>query len=267
MRGSPLGYVDGGGLHLALRELQRHFSDPRVLGGMALIGAILGFAGPFGTFELMPTVPRLVYWEAIVAATYGLGTAIGLTLRPWLRPRLHQPWMRIAVHGLVIGPPITLAVMAINMLAYGPGGWNAIDAVTLLYNCILITMGVSAISEIIGAAVQRPEPIAAAPAGPAILERMPLPQRGKLMSLSVMDHYVEVRTDRGKALVLMRLGDAIRETAPIAGVQIHRSHWVALDAVTRVGRSGGRVTVEVGGESLPVSRGFLPAVRSAGLVV
>jgi len=116
------------------------------------------------------------------------------------------------------------------------------------------------------AATQAPAPTAAQT--PAILERVSLPQRGKLIALIVEDHYVDVVTDKGKTLVLMRLADAIREAAPLAGLQVHRSHWVALDAVVRTQRSEGKVMIELSnGMRLPVSRGYLPAAKEAGLVV
>ena len=66
----------------------------------------------------------------------------------------------------------------------------------------------------------------------------------------------------------MRLGDAMREVGETRGVQVHRSHWVAIEAVTRVTRVGGKVTVELSnGTAVPVSRGYLPGVKAAGLVV
>src|SRR5690606_41763012 len=99
---------------------------------------------------------------------------------------------------------------------------------------------------------------------PPILDRLPRQVRGKLSHMSMADHYVEVFTDRGKALVLMRLADAIAETRGVPGLQIHRSHWVALDAVAAFkrlnGRPGGALKT---GEILPVSRSYLAAVRAA----
>jgi DNA-binding LytR/AlgR family response regulator len=61
-------------------------------------------------------------------------------------------------------------------------------------------------------------------ASPPILNRVPVQRRGRLIALSVSDHYVEVLTDGGRSLVLMRLSDAIAETGPVKGLQIHRSH-------------------------------------------
>ena len=67
-------------------------------------------------------------------------------------------------------------------------------------------------------------------------------------------------------MVLIRLKDAIGETAPEPGIRIHRSHWVALAAVERVERRDGRLAIVTGaGEVLPVSRSYQADVRAAGL--
>ena len=255
-------------LQSTLREMQRHFTDPRVLASMAVIGGILGFSGPFSTFQYLETLPRLIYWLAVVFATYGVGFFVGnLTVRP-LRQRLASPAPRIILMGLFIGPPVTLAVMLINALTFGFGGFQPIDWLTLLVNCTLIAVGVSTISEIVDASLRRAAPAAGADQPAPILERLPVHLRGPLVALSVADHYVEVATAKGKTLVLMRLGDAMREVGETRGVQVHRSHWVAIEAVTRVTRVGGKVTVELSnGTVVPVSRGYLPGVKAAGLVV
>lgn len=75
-------------------------------------------------------------------------------------------------------------------------------------------------------------------------------------------------TDKGSGLLLMRLSDAICETAGVDGVQIHRSHWVALAAVQRVVRADGKPFAELAsGRRLPISRGYMAAAKAAGLVV
>lgn len=82
----------------------------------------------------------------------------------------------------------------------------------------------------------------------------------------MQDHYVDVHTDKGNTLVLMRLADAIAEMEGVSGMQIHRSHWVALDAVAGSLRKDGRLFLRMTDEKLlPVSRSSLDAVRVAGL--
>jgi hypothetical protein len=259
--------VDTSRLHLALRETRRHFSDPRVLGGMAIIALILGFSGPFGTYATLPTVPRLLYWAAIVLATYGAGFAFGELLGQLLWQKLPNAAARVLAVGALTGLPVTLAVLLVNLLTFGQAGFSVIDVTTLWLNCTLISMGVIAISIIVTRAI-KPAAIVSPDQPPALLDRIPLLQRGPLIAISVADHYVEIFTAKGKSLVLLRLSDAIREAAPTPGLRIHRSHWVALDAVSKTLRVDGKLFVELkDGQRLPISRSYLDDVRGAGLMV
>ena len=51
--------MDGSPLQLTLRELRAHLGDLRTLAVIAIIGVLLGFAGPFGTFETLPMGCRI----------------------------------------------------------------------------------------------------------------------------------------------------------------------------------------------------------------
>ena len=70
----------------------------------------------------------------------------------------------------------------------------------------------------------------------------------------MQDHYVEVHTAAGSELLLLRFRDALREVEGVDGLQVHRSHWVARNAVARVERrrGGGRVALRlVNGSKVP----------------
>jgi hypothetical protein len=108
---------------------------------MALVALILGVAGPFGTYQYLATAPRLVYWLAVVIATYGLGAAIGMAAGLAVRTQLGNPALRALAYGVLIGPAVTLAVLAINVLTFGPGGLAAIGWVELLVYCTLVAAG------------------------------------------------------------------------------------------------------------------------------
>ena len=101
-----------------------------------------------------------------------------------------------------------------------------------------------------------------------LLKRLPIELRGNLSHLSMQDHYVDIVTDKGSKLVLLRLADAIAETEPVPGLQIHRSHWVAPGCgCPHPPCEGDRHFVELkDGAVLPISRSSLPAAREAGLV-
>jgi DNA-binding LytR/AlgR family response regulator len=102
-------------------------------------------------------------------------------------------------------------------------------------------------------------------AGSRLIGRIPLAQRGRLLCLAMEDHYVRVHTDRGSALVLLRLSDAIAEAeAAIPGRQVHRSWWVSDEAVERFERVGRTGQIHLhGGIRAPVSQRYLKSVEGA----
>ena len=68
-------------------------------------------------------------------------------------------------------------------------------------------------------------------------------------------------------MLLMRLSDAINEVGATDGLQIHRSHWVAMDQISDVRRINDRGEVTLSsGDTRPISRGYMNAARDAGLV-
>ena len=100
-----------------------------------------------------------------------------------------------------------------------------------------------------------------------LLGRLPFDKRGALISLHAEDHYVRVETVKGSELILMRLADAIQLAQPIKGVQVHRSHWVALDQVTGYDKTDGTWTVLLcDGRRVPISRGYHADAITAGII-
>jgi hypothetical protein len=256
--------VDGNALQLTLREMRGHLSDPRVLGIMAVVGVVLGLAGPFGSFASIEVLPRLAYWLATVFLTYcfGFGSSM-LADRLWGAGRPF--WQRLLIMSVPAGVGATLIVTLLNLIAFGTDGFEFPGVLVLMGQCFAVALGVEAVV-LLTDRREAPASGAGPEAPPAILDRVPAHQRGPLIALVVEDHYVDIVTERGKTLVLMRLADAIREAGSTAGLQIHRSHWVATAAVVRTHRSDGKVVLELSnGMRLPVSRGYLPAVKEAGL--
>ncbi len=102
-----------------------------------------------------------------------------------------------------------------------------------------------------------------------VLARLPLRLGTDVQALVAAEHYLRVITASGEAMVLYRLGDAIRdmELAGIKGIQVHRSYWVATSAIAGHSRDGSRMTLNlVGGLAVPVSRSYRQALKvSTGL--
>lgn len=103
---------------------------------------------------------------------------------------------------------------------------------------------------------------------PRLLERLPESRWGNVIRLSSNDHRVQVVTDKGTETILMRFADALAELEGIDGVRVHRSHWVARQAVLGQARENGRIFLTlIDGTRVPVSRGYMDAARQAGLII
>lgn len=98
---------------------------------------------------------------------------------------------------------------------------------------------------------------------PKFLERLPLKLRGgEVWAVEAEDHYLRLHTSKGQDLILMRLSDAIAELQGIEGAQVHRSWWVARDAIAGAVRGDGRATLTLkDGAEVPVSRAYARQLR------
>ena len=90
-------------------------------------------------------------------------------------------------------------------------------------------------------------------------------REARLIAVEADDHYLKVHTDAGIELVTMRFADALAELSGAQGLRIHRSWWVAIDAIDGVRWARGRGEVRLAGELVaPVSRTYAPALKAAG---
>lgn len=93
-------------------------------------------------------------------------------------------------------------------------------------------------------------------AQPDFWNRVPMTIGRDLVALSAELHYMRVYTTQGEALVLFPFGRAVVQLENVIdGVQIHRSHWVALGHVAEIRRNGRNgVCHTTSGLDLPISR-------------
>jgi hypothetical protein len=256
-----------------MRELQRMFFAPRFWALIVGASLLLGLTGPFGTYDSLPLPGRFAYWTATVLATYFAGGAtVFLLVQSLWTEGTRQAW-HYGAAGAVSGLPVATVVWGINAAVFGTGQGEGIAFLPLLGYCVVIAGLVSMLIAVFTSQYERAASAAAttvapaAPERPRVVDRLPPAQRGQLTHMSMQDHYVDVRTDRGGGLVLMRFADAVAETDGADGMQIHRSHWVAREAVGNAVRRDGKLFLKLtDGTELPVSRSFQAAVKEAGLL-
>lgn len=251
-------------LQFTKRELQRLVREPLLWVTLAGISIVLGLVGPFGTYEVLALPGRVAYWSMIVVATY----LTSLTFVCLLEKLVFQERPGAAGYaglGAISGLPVAVVVWSINLAVF-PGG--AIGFMPLVLYAAAIAAIASGSVALFSERLER-EDVAdgrAASDKPPLLDRLPQHLRGRLLHLSVQDHYVVATTDKGSTLLLMRLRDAIAETGDTAGMQVHRSHWVTRDAVAASARRDGRLLLRLeNGVEVPVSRRHLNNVKKAGL--
>ncbi len=137
----------------------------------------------------------------------------------------------------------------------------------LLVQCSFIAMSVTLLFSLIasnrahmkdGTPFDRVSVEAEAP----FFKRLPLELGKSLISIQAQDHYLNVKTQKGSHMVLLRMGDAVEELTQFDGMQVHRSWWVANDHVKSVQKSQGKTLLILSdGEEVPVSRGYAKEVN------
>lgn len=242
-------------LHVS-RETAALYGSCRAVGLLVFVTGLAGVSGPFGTHDALPLPQRLLYWSLIVFGTALAGQVCASAAEHWLH---RWSWPRLATAlatALVTAVPVSgVVVMVILVFGFRP---DAAELSILLAQCLAVVAGIVLLTS--------PPTKTAAPSRPSgspeLLARLPASKRGRLLRLQARDHYVEVVTTGGQALVYMRFRDAIAETAPEQGVQVHRSHWIALHAVSGRCRTGDKSGVRLcDGTVVPVGRTFRSAIR------
>ncbi|MBP2160111.1 MULTISPECIES: LytTR family DNA-binding domain-containing protein [Asticcacaulis] len=224
----------------------------------------LSFTGAMGSQDA-PIAVRMGYW---LATMLGGTVAVQLVSLVLHRFRALEPLAGAIVLFVLAVPAVTLSVWLIDGLYFRHG----LDPRMILYTVrpvTVITLAMSVLQYLLERTPRQshvhPEADRKEPAQ-AFRGRLPFKyQKAEIHALSAEDHYLRVHTSVGQTLLLMRLYDAIRELDGIEGSQVHRSWWVARDAVSDVMRSDGRVTLALKGDvEAPVSRSYAKVLRAEG---
>jgi len=230
------------------------------------IGLLMGFLGPFGS-DHIPVVKAYVYWMICMVG----GGLIGVVADELLSRRLPGVWRRVTVVSVLITPLVTLLVLTTQRLMFAqPFGWP--PYLKLLWQVLPILLAVMAVRALVWRRMPvrvETRTIVAPPlpeAEAAFRRRLSAKRRGaRLIAIEAHDHYLKVHTDAGEELITLRFADALEELALAHGWRVHRSWWVAADAVEAVNwRKGAGEMRLAGGLTAPVSRTYAPVLKAAG---
>ena len=234
-----------------------------------LLGVIFAFLGVYSTNSL-PFYKRYVFWTATMLTGYFSIAFAG----PWtfyrLLPNQHRV-IQLSVVILCISIPIAFVIAAFEINTHDLWDMNS-WILRYIYVCVISSIVVS-ISYLVAQnrgwfnehSNQNEEPNNN---GIQVFAHR-LPEKFKaaqLYAVSSEDHYVRVHTSVGETLILMRLSDALKGLSKVDGMQIHRSWWVATNAVASTLKQQGKHSlVLVSGKQVPVSRTYSKAIQNFGL--
>ena len=229
----------------------------------AFIGFVMAELGPYRTLDA-PQLLRTAYW---LLAVFGGGLAAILAERA-IASRVRGFWVRIAVASVLVTPPVTLYIYALNAFMLDlPRRWWLIPQ--LAWQVLVVMLLLMTLRALLWRRVVETRTIVMPPLPEAERDfrlRLSVKRRAaRLIAIEAEDHYVRVHTDAGSELVTMRFSDALEELARAYGHRLHRSWWVAGDAIEAVRwtRGGGEARL-ASGIVAPVSRSHAAALKSAG---
>lgn len=256
------------GVELIWSEFRRHVGNiaaslkaPRTVSIWLCVWLMAVVAGPFGSFQTMTPGLRLIYWGLLIVSGLLLSTLaraafLTLSTRP---PSWRSDFGTALVTASVLAPLIYVLRAGLDPVLR----LSDLSLASIWLNTVAVVFVILLLRRQLGLATDT----IAVPRS-RLARRLPDPLRdAALLRLSGRDHSVEVVTERGTETLRLRLSDAIEEAAPVEGICIHRSHWVARGAIASAERAQGKTFVTLrNGERIPVSRSYAPLLEAAGLL-
>jgi len=249
---------------------------------ISVIGLVFGFLGPFGTYA-MPVALRLAYWVGFIIIGYAIFRPVSISAG-WLRESTGiSIWVAELLSTAVAALPLTFLIgFAISGMRFDPLFFG--NQFLLLYvQCAAIGFGIFLFMRLLFGTDEKAQEQATSadsditeanrlnddtkPVLTKLHERLAPGFLNPIIALGVEDHYVRVHSTERTEMLLLRLSDAITEMEPLEGMQVHRSWWVARDAILAPKRDGRNLRLALsGGLEVPVSRANVTKLKQLGWI-
>jgi hypothetical protein len=223
---------------------------------------VLGFLGPFGSYAI-PLMKRLLYWFIM----FNIGHFIYFLshkLTAWyFKNKSPHPILRFLTPTLIATIPLSILVGFATLQV----GYQFIVSMSFFIYIIPQVFLLGVIIEILMQAIYTKQVIEdKKKPNHTFINRLPVNLGSNLICLAMEDHYIQVYTDLGSHMILMRMKDALVELQDYQGFQVHRSYWVATSAIESVIRKSRKTTLVMkNGLKIPVSRKYQPKIKQIGL--
>lgn len=276
---------------MTISELQSFWADTTVRAEarkaayFLVAGIILGTIAPYDSSNVPYVWVRYLYWISLGLLNSVISGPVAWLCLPYFA-RTRKPsslaflafsmLVSLALFPVVIFAEIYLSSphaltfdYAFRFLSY-VGGWDFVawfGQVAVL--TFVVMLAVTVANHLLAhraEAGQAVDPETPTPAHSRFFARVPNHLGRELLCLSMEDHYLRVVTTQGDTLLLLRMRDALAELEDYPGFQVHRSHWVAENAIDAVKRDGRRHVLQLkDAREIPVSRSFVESLKERGL--
>lgn len=249
------------------------------LWAVLLLASVVGFMGPFGTYNDEGLVSRIVHWWQLLMGAYVLirPSVIGLG---HIAKKTDLPKQPVIFWGVVV-LTVPLSILWRNI---GQDEFRELDGYAGLLPfsllCALAVLGVSKWALHADKRLRATRAPTAHPPSPwdesvksgkasepALRKRLSLGFVGDIIALQSEDHYVRVHSEKSSELILIRLRDAVAEMDGADGWQVHRSWWVARNGIVRATPSGRSWALTLKNDSKAlVARDMIERLKAAGVL-
>lgn len=231
------------------------------------MGLLFGFLGPFDS-DNAPIAFRYAYWIICMVGGGMIAVAIDKGLGRFLPNR----WIQAGVTSALATPLVTLFVVVTQHLLFAEHRWSIyFPLLWQVWPIMLATLAVRALvwRRLPVRVETRTLVVPPLPEAEATFRRRLSARRraARLIAVEAHDHYLRVHTDTGAELITLRFADALDELERAHGLRVHRSWWVAADAIEdiRWRRGAGEIRL-AGGLKAPVSRTYRAILAAAGWI-
>ncbi len=249
----------------SMRDLIRRedFFDYRRLLCFALVAVAMSVTGPYGTFSL-PVATRSSYWTGWLLIIWVPTIVIFAFAQRHVWSIRMNRWIVSSVVFLVALPIVALCAVLLGSFYFYQVSVTFDYVLTEAIFLSPLLVGLVVMFHLTHQKFEEPRAHssnATPPDQDLFFQRLPRSLGRNLRTISSADHYLDVRTDRGSALIHLSLKQAEQELVQYPGVRVHRGHWVAIDEIkSKVWRESRLFLQLLDGAELPVGRSYRAGV-------
>jgi hypothetical protein len=216
---------------------------------LAACALVLALAGPFGQADRFLPSHRIGLWLLYLVIALPVLSLVLIGLRP----RLPRPIVLAAASAVLASLPILIGVETIGLIEGRPLPETALDWLRSAVEVAVLAVPFSVLLE----RFLRPANVAVAARAIHIAN--------DAYAVCAEGHYTRVFTPRGEQFLDHSFSAVLDALADRDGRQVHRSWWVARDAVEGLQRKGSSAVLEItGGVTVPIARRRLRELKGHG---